>query len=76
MKNLSLNNESLQLNNGESYLIIDALYLDELKDKKVPLSFNDTISWIRESFPYNDTPFAIYKAKSDLFSNEQIRKVN
>lgn len=74
MKNISTNNEPLELKLGKSYYVIDALYLDAVK---IGLSKNgNSIENIKEDvFPYNDTPFTKYKAASQIFDVKNIKVV-
>ncbi|MCD0476655.1 hypothetical protein LPB87_19860 [Flavobacterium sp. EDS] len=75
MKNISINNEPLELSIGKSYYIIDALYLNDIK--KELLSTNSLPEDIREKiFPYTDTPFAQYKSNKNTFFVNQIEKVD
>lgn len=72
MKNLSTNNETLELNVGKSYLIIDALYLQEIKNEFEDTNIRDIRSKI---FPYTSTPFAQVKILKKIFFVNQIKKV-
>lgn len=75
MKNISINNETLELSLGKSYYIIDALYLNDIK--KELLNNNLKVDDIRDQiFPYTDTPFAQYTALKKIFSLNQIKKVD
>ena len=75
MKNISINNEPLELSIGKSYYIIDALYLNDIK--KELLNTNNLPEDIREQvFPYTDTPFAQYKTNKNTFFVSQIKKVD
>lgn len=75
MKNLSINNESLELSIGNQYYIIDALYLTDIK--KEFLITNTLPKDIRkEIFQYTDTPFAQYKPKETIFKINQFIKVD
>lgn len=75
--NLSLNKESLQLNIGKTYILIDALYLNEIKVEKSRINSNNFLQEIRdEIFPYTDTPFAEYKANESIFEIRMIMKVD
>lgn len=74
MKNLSNNNEPLELSIGKQYYIIDALYLNEIKSEF--LKANILPKDIRnEVFPYTDTPYALYKPNESFFYLNQIIKV-
>lgn len=75
MKNISINNENLQLNIGKTYIVIDALYLSEIKSE-YKRTFQ-SLKQIRENiFPYTDTPFAEYIAKDPLFTLSKISKID
>lgn len=75
MKNISTNNEPLELSIGNKYYIIDALYLTDIKNEF--LKTNILPKDIRtEVFPYTDTPFAIYKPNDSVFNLSQIKKVD
>jgi len=75
MKNISKNNEPLELSIGKQYYIIDALYITDIKNEF--LKANTLPKDIRnEVFPFTDTPFALYKANNTSFSINQIKKVD
>lgn len=76
MDNISLNGEVIKTKIGTSYLIIDALYLNDVKEN-IPNFCNDIISEIRLNvFPYTDTPFAEYIAIDSTFDIHKIKKVD
>lgn len=61
MINISRIGESLQLNEENQYIIIDALYLNEIQDKIENLDKDNLLEDIRNKvfgFPFTDTPFA------------------
>ncbi|MCC9019746.1 hypothetical protein [Flavobacterium lipolyticum] len=75
MKNISKNNEPLELSIGKKYYIIDALYVTNIKNEF--LKANILPKDIRnEVFPFTDTPFALYKANNNIFFINQIKKVD
>lgn len=75
MKNISSNNEPLELEISKQYYIIDALYLTEIKNEY--LKTNILPKDIRnELFPYTDTPFALYRPDESTFYISQIIKVD
>ena len=77
MENISLNNEPLRLRTGTTYIIIDALYLNDIKEYIENIGTNSIITKIKSIvFQYTDTPFAIYPAKESLFDISKIKKVN
>lgn len=75
MKNISINNDPLELNVGKQYYIIDALYLTEIKSEfiKAKILPEDIRN---EVFPYTDTPFALFRPNERNFYIDQITKVN
>ncbi|WP_202704461.1 hypothetical protein [Flavobacterium sp. UGB4466] len=75
MKNISKNNEPLELSIGKKYYIIDALYVTNIKNEF--LKANILPKDIRNKvFPFTDTPFALYKANNNIFFINQIKKVD
>ncbi|WP_316822893.1 hypothetical protein [Pedobacter gandavensis] len=78
MENISLNNEPLRLRTGTTYIIIDALYLNDIKEciQNIDTSSGIIASIKSISFPYMDTPFAMYLAKESLFDVSKIKKVH
>ncbi|CAD5342556.1 hypothetical protein [Flavobacterium bizetiae] len=75
MKNISTNNEPLELSINKQYYVIDSLYLTEIKNEF--LKANILPKDIRiEVFPYTDTPFALYKPNESTFDINQIIKVD
>ncbi|KFF11147.1 hypothetical protein [Flavobacterium hydatis] len=77
MKNISINNEPLELNIDKSYYIIDALYLSDIKKELSSTNGLPKDEAIRNSvFPYTDTPFAKYKSDKSSFFVTQIKKMD
>ncbi|MEZ4772744.1 MAG: hypothetical protein R3D00_06130 [Bacteroidia bacterium] len=79
MNNVSTNGESLSLLPEKRYYVIDALYLNDIKDKINSLDQANLDQEIREkvfAFPRTDTPFVKYASNRNIFSIEQIKKVN
>jgi len=75
MKNISSNNEPLEVSIGKQYYVIDALYLTDIKSEF--LKANILPKDIRnEVFPYTDSPFALYKPNENNFYISQIIKVD
>ncbi|KIA99616.1 MULTISPECIES: hypothetical protein [unclassified Flavobacterium] len=75
MKNVSINNESLELNVYSQYYIIDVLYLTDIKNEFLKASsLPEDIR--KEVFLYTDTPFALYKPDESTFYINQIIKVD
>jgi len=76
MTNISLNMEPLELNYGETYLIIDAIYLNEIREANLIVNSQDLLEIIRkEVFPHTDTPFSEYKALQSYFDVNKIKKI-
>ncbi len=60
MTNISLKGEDVLLQRGKSYFIIDALYLNDIKNGLTGIDIANLENDIREKiFPYTETPFAI-----------------
>ena len=60
MANISLKGEDILLRSGKSYFIIDALYLNDVKNGLTDVDTYDLENDIRRRiFPYTETPFAI-----------------
>lgn len=80
IKNISENGTNLELRKGFKYLIIDALYLEEIKENlniQKNLNFDELKKQIKEKvFPFNDTPFAEFYMKENQFRIETIKKMN
>lgn len=77
MKNFSSNKESIDLLCGIKYIIIDALYLNDIKQELSNLKNESIFDEIRSKvFPYTDTPFAEYIPLKDTFTLNQIKKVD
>ena len=74
--NISLNKEPIKVNRNVEYIVIDALYIDDIKEKLLELRKDNIISEIKEKiFPYTDTPFAEYIPKNNEVNLNQIKKV-
>ncbi|MCB0703521.1 MAG: hypothetical protein KDC55_12515 [Ignavibacteriae bacterium] len=78
MLNISIQNEKIKLEKGK-FIIIDALYVNIIKDFLTNPSLNNSLSIIKikqEIFPYTDTPFGTYEFKNDFdLSIENIKKI-
>jgi hypothetical protein len=62
MKNISLNGENISLKTGKSYIVIDGLYINTIKEELNTIEESSLETDIREkifSFPKTDTPFAV-----------------
>lgn len=75
MINISTNSEQLELNKGKMYIVIDALYLNEIK-VKLHEAFDSWKQVRQKVFPYTDTPFAEYVPLDSIFTLPQIIKLN
>lgn len=77
MYNASLNGESLKLRPGISYLIIDALYVTTLREKKIHINSNVDLNEIRkQAFPYSVLPFVEFTSIKEIFLVQQFRKID
>ena len=77
MKNLSFNKENLILNKGSRYIIIDALYIMDIKKKIKDIQENDWKSYLKVSvFPDTNNPFGEYTSDKTTFETSRIKKVN
>lgn len=79
MINFSNRGQDLILKSGESFILIDGLYLNSVKRKFDSLKTEDLLNEIRSkifSFPYTDIPFASFYMSDELFSINKIIKVN
>jgi hypothetical protein len=76
MRNISLNAEPLMVSVGRKYILIDALYLNEIKSALFSFQEADFTNEIRHKvFPYTDTPFAEFIANDMSFSPSAIKFV-
>ena len=74
MKNISLNKEDLKLNVDAEYIVIDALYVNNIKEKMTFLDIDNFLDDVKSKvFPYNPTPFTKFKADAPLFKISRIR---
>lgn len=78
MKNISfLNGDLIKLEIGQSYIIIDALYLMDIKESINKIDPIRLIDSTREIiFPYTDIPFAEYKSNLSFFNLNDLKKVD
>jgi hypothetical protein len=76
MKNVSLYNEPIFVSIGKSFILIDALYLNDIKDNLDNVNKIDLQLLKKIVFPYNDIPFAEFTMKDNIFSVEKIKKLN
>ncbi len=77
MKNISLNGEALKFSVENKYIIIDALYLNDIKEKFSSLDKRNLLKDIKEKiFPFTDTPFAEFIPTKLFFDPGKIKKVD
>jgi hypothetical protein len=77
MKNFSTNKEAINLKSGTKYIVIDALYINDIRQELSNIREKFKIDEIRSKvFPYTNTPFAKYTPLMDTFTLPQIRKVD
>lgn len=77
MKNISTDKEAIELAISNKYIIIDPLYVNDIKLDVQDLAKDNVFSEIRRVvFPYTDTPFAEYISKKEIFTLEEIEKVH
>lgn len=77
MKNISLNKESIELAVDTKYIVIDALYINNIRLEYPDLISNDPFNEIRRKvFPYTDTPFAEYTSREPVFTVDKIKKAD
>lgn len=80
MNNISfLNKDCISIKEDELYIVIDSLYLMEIKSNISALEQLDNIDMLskirKEIFPYTDLPFAEYHSNSSLFNIEKIKRI-
>jgi hypothetical protein len=78
MKNISVNGEDIKLKAGETYYIIDALYLHQIKEDLTEVPENENLDSILNNkvFPYTDTPYAKIIVKDEIFKINSIQSIN
>jgi len=77
MKNISLNGEPIELSVTIKYIVIDALYINEISAELAHLKRDDIFDEIRNIvFPYTNTPFAEYIPEEKVFNLDQIKNVD
>ncbi|UGU18132.1 hypothetical protein LS482_09655 [Sinomicrobium kalidii] len=77
MNNISTKGENISLKINEIYFVIDALYLDEIKEKIDKLQIDNLEQDIKEIvFPYTDTPFGKFITFENLFEIIRIKKAS
>lgn len=77
MKNISTDKENIALAVNNKYIIIDPLYINDIKLDVEDLAKDNIFNEIRRViFPYTDTPFAEYIPRKEIFTLEEIEKVH
>lgn len=77
MKNISLNKEPIELTASIKYIVIDALYINEIRLEVSNLTNDNIFNEIRSTvFPYTETPFAEYIPMESVFTLDKIKKVD
>jgi hypothetical protein len=77
MKNISIENEPIELKIGVTYIVIDGLYINDIKEELENLEVDQLINDIREKvFQYTKTPFAEYTAHDKVFEVSQLKKTD
>lgn len=77
MAHLSVNMEDVTVNRGEVYLLMDALYLEAIRATIDSLDIDNLNEDIQQkAFPYNDIPFATFKAQRPAFSIHDIKAID
>jgi hypothetical protein len=67
MPNISTKGEDILLQSGKTYLVIDVLYINEIKENLNSIDVNNLGSLKKEIFPYSDAPFAIIAVQDGEF---------
>ena len=76
MNNISLRKEQIQLKLGVKYIVIDGLYINDIKSELDKLDINNLENDIREKiFIYTKTPFAEYTAESPFFNINKLKSI-
>jgi hypothetical protein len=76
MYNISVDNSPVKLKNNAMYYLIDALYINNIRERMSLLTEENIDSQIRgKIFPYTDTPFAKYYSKSEKFEISAIKDI-
>lgn len=69
MSNISADNQSISLKAQEKYIVIDPLYLDEIKENLDLLDKENLLKEIRQKvFEYTENPFIEYIPLSESFN--------
>lgn len=74
MNNVSLNGQSINLLKGAEYIVIDALYINDIKEEKNRHDDKLTIDELKPcAFPHTDIPYGEFTAKDEIFKVNQIK---
>ncbi len=77
MKNISLNGEPVELTVSSKYIVIDALYINDIRSELGHLNKDDIFDEIRKIvFPYTYNPFAEFVPEGKVFRIDQIKSVD
>lgn len=77
MKNISLNGEPVELTVSSKYIVIDALYINDIRSELGHLNKEDIFDEIRKIvFPYTYNPFAEFVPEGKVFRIDQIKNVD
>jgi len=77
MNNVSLNGEPIELSVTIKYIVIDALYINEIRAELAHLKRDDIFDEIRNIvFPYTYNPFAEFVPEGKVFRIDQIKNVD
>ncbi len=77
MSNISINGESLKLHSGKQYFLIDALYIDNIR-QLIPGVDNSNLEHkiLAEALPYAGCPYAKFYSGSNFFDIKRIKKIS
>lgn len=78
MKNISfLNNDTIKIKAEQLYIVIDALYLMDIKENLDKIEKIELIDSIRKiCFPYSDIPFAEITTSKSIFAIDNFKKID
>jgi hypothetical protein len=75
MENISINKEQIKLNPKLKYVVIDALYINEIRENYNELDSENFFNEIKlKIFPYAKFPYMLYKPTEAIFGIEKIKK--
>lgn len=76
-RNISLSKENIELKCGVKYIVMDALYINDIREVLSNLDTTKIFDEISNKvFPYTANPFAVYIPVESSFSVYQIEKVD